>query len=125
MRIRILIGLLFGSLLGCIAHSEFTPSGSAALKPKPDSCSFDVLTTQPDRAFDTLGIVDVGSAVLHGGYGTGRPRTAAEFKDLVGSSVCKAGGDAVLAEVNGIGEYVRGTVIRYRQPAPNATTSSN
>jgi hypothetical protein len=32
----------------------------------------------------------------------------------VAAAVCRAGGDAVLAEVNGLGQYVRGTVIRYR-----------
>jgi len=123
MRIRILIGLVLGSSLGCTAHSEFTPSTGAKLQPRPDACAFDVLTTQPNRPFDTLGSHDVAPAVAHGGGSTGRPSSASEFKTVVGPSVCKAGGDAVLAEVNGLGEYVRGTVIRYREPGPAATNS--
>jgi hypothetical protein len=35
-----------------------------------------------------------------------------EFKNAVRADVCRVGGDVVLIETNGFGNYVRGTVLR-------------
>jgi hypothetical protein len=51
--------------------------------------------------------------VLEPGRWRGATGSVEEFRESVGPSVCANGGDAVVAEINGIGEYVRGTVIRF------------
>jgi hypothetical protein len=40
--------------------------------------------------------------------------------NIVRDKVCEAGGDAVVAEVNAVGQYARGTVIRFRDKATSA-----
>jgi hypothetical protein len=37
-----------------------------------------------------------------------------DFKEAAGPFVCAAGGDGVLTEINGLGAYIRGTVIKFR-----------
>lgn len=93
-------------LSGC-TNLVFTKTTTVAAPAREATCTFEIFTTRPDRAFDELGIIDVTDF---------RPETAAEFRNVAQSKVCAAGGDAVLAEVNGYGLYVRGTVIRYRAP---------
>jgi hypothetical protein len=35
------------------------------------------------------------------------------LRDKVAADVCRAGGDAMITEVNGVGQYVRATVVKY------------
>lgn len=44
------------------------------------------------------------------------PRNDEAFLELVRPAVCEAGGDAVIAGVNGDGRYVLGTVIAWTEP---------
>jgi len=102
--------------VGCAAaQTQYTATSSVRAQPKPESCSFDVLTTRPQRPFEELGIIDfTGGVVYKTGHRAGLPDSASELKDKAAQTVCRAGGDAVLADVNGLGQYVRATVIRYK-----------
>ncbi len=100
---------------GCTAGTEYTASSSVRAQPKPDNCSFDVLTTRPQRPFEELGIIDFTGGMTHAsGRRAGVPDSASALRDKAAQTVCRAGGDAILADVNGLGQYVRATVIRYK-----------
>ncbi|MCI0569828.1 MAG: hypothetical protein L0Y66_03685 [Myxococcaceae bacterium] len=104
--------MIAGGLTSCALAPPpltWTKTTSIHTEARDEECSFDILTVRPDRAFDELGIIDV----QRGGF-TEPLKTAGEFRSSAHPYVCAAGGDAVLAEVNGLGIYVRGTVIRYR-----------
>lgn len=93
------------SLGGCfVASATYTPSTTARFPSKPADCDFAVLTTLPEGSLEELGILDIQKA--------GLVTTAGDFKTIVGPQVCAAGGDIVVAEVNGSGNYVRGSVFR-------------
>ncbi|MFL5311754.1 MAG: hypothetical protein ACJ79H_15010 [Myxococcales bacterium] len=101
--------------IGCAAQPQYMATTSVRAQPKPENCSFDILTTRPQRIFDELGIIDfTGGLIGQNGRRAGLPDNAAELKEKTARSVCDAGGDAVLAEVNGLGQYIRATVIRYK-----------
>ncbi len=50
-------------------------------------------------------------------------RTPDQFKAVVRADVCRVGGDVVVTEVNGLGEYVRGTVLRAQAAAASGSSS--
>jgi hypothetical protein len=76
--------------------------------PRGASCEFEVFSVAPRREYDELGILDVG------GDATAAPHSVGKFIEMIREPVCRAGGDAVIAYVNGFGAYVHGTVIKYR-----------
>jgi hypothetical protein len=75
--------------------------------PKSANCEFVVVTVPSDRPQEQIGILDAELVPY-------AATTAAEFKDAVRNQVCQVGGDEVLAEVNGRGRYVRGTIVRWK-----------
>ena len=83
---------------------KMTKTGGAGLA-KPASCDFIIATTKVDRPYDEIAILDC-DANKAGDVGA--------FKESVRAQVCGIGGDAVIAEVNGGGSYVRGTVLRWK-----------
>jgi len=87
---------------------KFTQTTPRSATRRPLDCVFEVLTRQPDQPFSELGVLD-----FMGGAAKAAP-DARSFAQSVRRDVCRAGGDAVLAEVNGRGKYIRGTVIKYR-----------
>jgi hypothetical protein len=89
---------------GCSAY-RYERSTSITAPPKPANCSFDILASRPDRPYDELGVLDPQRAALG---------DQASFREAIRADVCRAGGDAVVAEVSSQGYYVSGTVIRYR-----------
>ncbi|MCI0668912.1 MAG: hypothetical protein L0Y64_00470 [Myxococcaceae bacterium] len=106
-------GLICTALLsGCAPSYRWAKTTSVQADARESSCSFDILTARPDRAFDELG-------VLEKEWDTNQ---VDGFRASTQAQVCAAGGDAVLVEVNGLGHYVRGTVIRYR-PVTAADTA--
>lgn len=94
-----------GLLSGCMQQYAYTPTTRLVGTPRPLGCHFDILATRPDSEFDELGVLEPPGAA---------PDNVAAFRDKVMPEVCRAGGHAVLAEVNGLGRYVRGIVIRFR-----------
>jgi len=99
--------------IGCAAQMQYTPTSTQG-EPKFYNCPFAVLTTRPPRPFEELGIIDFTGGHFFDGRRTGVPENANEFKSKAAQYVCHSGGDAVLADVNGMGQYIRGTVIRYK-----------
>ena len=83
---------------------KMTNTGAAGLA-KPASCDFVIATTKVDRPYDEIAVLDC-DANKAGDIGA--------FKESVRAQVCGVGGDAVIAEVNGYGSYVRGTVLRWK-----------
>jgi hypothetical protein len=97
--------LLSFVVTGCAAAAyNYVPTTSQSAAARPAGCGIDVLTARPDRPFVELGVLEWGIPT----------NSVAAFRTAVRPKVCAAGGDAVLAEVNGNGTYVRGTVLRYR-----------
>lgn len=71
---------------------------------EPD-CQFDVFTMHTPAGFQEIAVVDIAAyydAIT----------TADAFRKRVAPEVCKAGGDAVAAMVNGNGVYVKGVILR-------------
>jgi hypothetical protein len=107
--------LLSTILVACSAY-RYTPTTPHRAPPKPANCTFDLLTTRPDRPYDELGVVE---PKVGGDAGSAR-----EFIHLIRETTCQAGADAVLAEINGRGTYVRGTLIKYRADVPAAPVAA-
>src|SRR5258708_1449226 len=92
-------------LAGCGITYRYRSTTSVAAAPKPPTCQFDVLSMPPDKPYDQIGILKAGDPAA------ADPEV---FADVVRAKVCEAGGDAVVAKVNGLGVYIEGSVIRYR-----------
>jgi hypothetical protein len=109
-RRRIQLALSLGVLaIGCASMSPnygLTKSVNN-LTPKAANCEFTVVTVPSDRPQEQVGILDAEMVPY-------AATTAAEFQDAVRKQVCEVGGDAVLAEINGRGRYVRGTIVRWK-----------
>jgi hypothetical protein len=97
--------LLSFVVTGCVGVGyNYIPTTSQRAAARPAGCGIDILTARPDRPFVELGVLEFGIPT----------NSVAAFRTAVQPKVCAAGGDAVLAEVNGSGTYIRGTVLRYR-----------
>ena len=102
---RVSIG--FGALLftACFAGPSYVVTKTGTAGPaKPANCEFQIATTKVDREYEEVAILDAKMWA----------EDAATFKQTVSTQVCELGGDAVIAEVNGNGRYVRGTVLRWK-----------
>jgi len=99
-------GLLVVSLglAGCMHNYAYTQTGPHR-PANPASCSVRLYTTPPPGAFEELGVLEI-----NGGWGA--VRSAGQFLDANREQVCAVGGNAVLTEINGYGQYVRATVLR-------------
>jgi hypothetical protein len=103
-----LLSLLL-AVAGCGPMYFYGTTGSITVPSKDPKCSFELLTGTPPRSFDELGVV-APEDIEYGSLAAGSP----QFADQIRPMVCAAGGDAVVAEQNQWGRYVRGTVIKYR-----------
>ena len=108
------VALLVVPLAACgsslYAYDYAPTTRYAAFAPRPVGCAFDLLTTPPGRPYVEIGVLET----LFGAS------SAPTFSASVDAQVCRVGGDAVLTEVNGRGVYVRGTIVRYLDRAPDA-----
>jgi hypothetical protein len=97
------LSLLFWA--GCSPSAKYTfTSSTTALSPKPKDCDFAVMTAAPASGYQEIGILDWQS-----GWAVDK---VAFFKSSVHDQVCMSGGDLVVTEINGVGDYVRGAVLR-------------
>jgi hypothetical protein len=108
----ILLALLCAGACGPL-HYKYVPTTANKAAARAPGCSFEILTTRPDRPYIELGVLE-----LDDGRTT---QSVAQYRAAVAPDVCAVGGDAVLAEINGNAFYVRGTVIEYQ--AATAATS--
>ena len=98
-------------LLGCGVETTLTRTG-AKQPPRPDNCTFDMLTSPPNGGYIELGTLDLTG---------GAPTNLGEFRSGIRSQVCRAGGDAALALANGYGVYIKATVLKRVEDVPPAS----
>jgi len=90
---------------GCVGY-QLSTSSSTPLTAKPADCDFQVANLPPGGdGYEEIATLTPSK---------GRAVTPDSFKSTVRADVCKVGGDVVVTEINGRGEYVRGTVLRKR-----------
>ncbi len=99
-----LIMLTLTSACATNGNYTYTASMPKAAPPKSPGCDFLVVNLPPQGPYEEIGTVGAPEGE--------RVDTPTEFKQAVRSSVCQAGGDVVVTQVNGAGYYVRGTVLR-------------
>jgi phage terminase large subunit-like protein len=91
---------------------------NAARPPKPSTCELRVSATLPAEGYEEVGVFEVS--------GGAPARAIADFKEQYGAQACQAGGDLVVAEVNGGGQIVRAVVFaKRRESASSGSTSAN
>jgi hypothetical protein len=105
--------LLGIGVTGCGSRSYVvTRTGTAQAMAKAPDCDFAILTASVDGDYEQVTVLEREDQPAV---------TAAEFQKIVGKQVCELGGDAVLAEIDNQGAYLRGTVlIRKEAPAETA-----
>lgn len=114
IRISVVAALVF-LVVGC-GTTNLALTGQP-VRPRPPNCDFAVYTAQvPPGQFAEIGMIDV----THGAYGSNVYRDIGDFKKEIAPHVCKAGGDAVVAMANGLGMWIKGTVLKRVAQAPAA-----
>jgi len=109
---RFYMVVLMLTVLGCVVKNyKVTRTSATASTAKPATCDFTIATTKVERPYEEIAILDRQDYLA---------RDAGEFKELIKKDVCELGGDVVFAEVNGYGQYTRGTVLRWTE-AKDAT----
>jgi hypothetical protein len=118
--------LKLGSVVGCVivalgtigcppATYKYTQKTNVTASKREPNCSFELYPScPPNRPYDAIGILDLAPGL------TRAPSDPKTFMNTVRDKVCEVGGDGVLVEVNEFGQYMRGTVIRFRDKAASA-----
>jgi hypothetical protein len=106
------------STAGCGSIS-MTRSGPQ-VPSRGEHCDFQVLTAMPAGSFVELGTVDVEP----GGYGAHVYKTLDDFKQNIEPYVCEAGGDVAVAMANGLGWYLKATILKAKPAAAEAQSST-
>ena len=106
--------VLFASLLvlSACGSTKLTPVGEAQPPRSPD-CDFDIFTSTPQLAYTEIGTIDVN----FGAYGHNTFRDLADFKEEIRPQVCESGGDGAIALANGLGFWIKATVIQFTDDA--------
>lgn len=76
--------------------------------PRGPACDYAVIRDRTIQPYEEIGVIDIDAFSMHS-----MPDTEEKFRAVVGSTVCSAGGDAVIATLNIYGHWVVGTVIRF------------
>jgi hypothetical protein len=120
MHLRLLAVLLLPltpSISACASGTVLTQTGPA-YPPRDPRCEFLAFAAQPSTGFVQIGTVDID------------PKSWAPFERLddfkaeIRPYVCKAGGDAVIAYVNGHGWYIKAIVLK-QVTAPTAPAAAS
>jgi hypothetical protein len=110
---RIFLALLFAGCATTGNNYKFSITAEQQATGRAPDCSFRVVNVAPQQGYNELGVLD---------YDSGDVATKIdEFKTKIHAQVCQAGGDLVVAEINGFGSYVRGIVF---VKAPNQQASA-
>jgi hypothetical protein len=87
---------------GC-ASLSYSNTAGGAYAAKPATCELKIQNRLPDPSvYEEIGSVN----------GMSKTNDPLKYKKMIQAEVCRAGGDLVVGEVNGLGHYVRGTVFR-------------
>jgi hypothetical protein len=105
LRIVMLLGI---GTTGCgSSNYVVTRTSAAPVVSKAPDCDFAILThAEPD--YEEVAMFERENQPA---------MTAAEFQKMVRKQVCEVGGDAVVAEIDNQGAYLRGTVLRRKDEA--------
>lgn len=106
MPILSLLCFVFVSLIAGCVSAKYTHTSETTFPSKPEDCTFRVMNSQPRGDYEEIG------AVLMNGSQALFPSDLSKFQEMMRKDVCRAGGDIVVVDVNGIGQYVRGIVYR-------------
>ncbi len=96
-------------VVGCSLTPSYKLTASTKTPPasKPPTCEFRVVNMPPQGNFEEI------ATLTPEDYAASDPE---KFKSVVQADVCRVGGDVAITEVNGFGQYVRGTVLRKTAP---------
>lgn len=98
-----------GLAAGC-ARPVFHASSSVRFPPRPANCHIRNVGSHPGAGYTEIGYINVeGDNRM---FGAGSYRNPAKFVEQVRSEVCRAGGELVITQMNGLGVVVRGIVLR-------------
>ena len=99
-------------LPACARTSNYVRTGKARPE-RPEGCDLKVFTSAPTGRFVEIGVVNF--SVLGGGA-KGRARNISEAKERAAPHACREGGNALILQGDGRGEFVRATVIATADP---------
>jgi hypothetical protein len=97
------------SVVGC-ASTTMTVTGPQQPS-RGEHCDFRVLTAPPAAGFVEIATIDAPAS------GIGASTKLDDFKTHIEPYVCQAGGDAAVAWPNGLGIYVKATVLKAKEAA--------
>jgi hypothetical protein len=103
----ILTALLVLSTVAACGSTTLTPTGQR-FPPHSPQCQVQVYTAMPASGFFEIGTIDV----QYGAYGSNTYRDIESFTREIRPYVCQAGGDAAIAFSNGLGMYIKATVLK-------------
>jgi hypothetical protein len=89
-----------------------------ARAPKEPCEDIQVLRGRAPHEWEPVAVIDLAAFSVRA-----LPRDDDAFLELVRPAVCEAGGDAVIAGIDGNGRYVLGTVIAWVEPDASSTDS--
>jgi hypothetical protein len=104
---KLFLGFVVVGLIGCVRY-EMSVSTTSPTRAKTATCEFRVVNMIPGGNYEEIATLTVSDKAAE---------SPDEFKRAVREDVCRVGGDVVVTEINGLGLYVRGTVLR-QQPSP-------
>lgn len=98
-------------LLTTACSANFTKTGENSFSPYSAGCNFSVYTTNPNKPFDEVGLVEFVQQPI-----IGFPASLSQAKDQAAPLVCQNGGNGLLVwESNGFGQYLKATIIRFKE----------
>lgn len=100
--------------IACVS-AKYTHTADQKFPARSPKCKLAVTNMLPEgEAWREIGVINV--QVAQSAYGTtAGPNTPDELLELIHDDVCAAGGEHIVGEVNGLGQYIRGTVLRRRE----------
>ena len=112
-RVIVLIGATLAALGSAFHERRFELGLRFPMRePHADNCSLLVFATLPGRKYDELGIFDVPVQHIELAGHEG-PRSAAELLWVIQAEACRIGADAMVAEPDERGFYVRAVAIAW------------
>lgn len=91
-------------MAGCSVAFLMTVTATKPLQPKPANCDFEIVGVPPASGYE-----EIATLSQSGGATTSDPST---FKEKIRADVCRVGGDLVVYRINGLGDFLGGSVMR-------------
>ena len=112
---QLVLPLLFLSGVGCGPTYRFSSSVAQTPDPRTEECNFHLVDAWPYPGYHQIGVVE-----YDGSFGSSPTTDHGEFWNQIQAEVCRGGGEVVIAQINGLGWYVRGIVLARVPGAPPA-----